>query len=776
VTTRPTKFKPLLVLGVAILVGLGGCATTRDSAPGAWAPTSYDAGPSSAEESSYTAQEPAEAGLADDSAPESEDPLRSVKPGTGNFINQDVTKRVPPGAGATGDLTFNFEGESLHAVIKALLGDFLQQNYVIAPGVQGTVTFSTAKPLRGDQALSILEMLLRWNNATMVWQDGRYTILPVAQALPGNLTPRTGPTQNIRGYEVRAIPLQYISALEMEKLLKPYAKPEAVINVDPARNMLVLAGSRAELENYLQTIATFDVDWLSGMSVGVFPMQQAEAAKTVTELEKIFGDGSNTPLAGMFRFMPLEGINAVMVITSQSKYLATVEEWLERLDIGGGEAGQRLYVYDVKNVKAIDLAATLGEIFGDGGGSSVARAAPPSGDRLMPGLDPVEIRTVGTGGNVSPSPGTEPKSADQGNSNNYSSNNSSSNRQGGNGSNGASGPTVDQSGGISLGASEEVRISASEENNALLVKATSGQWESIRRVIERLDTIPLQVHIEAKIVRVTLNDSLQYGVQWFFENGITDPLLRARARTRNIWGDIGGSFGTQNEDGGVQALGWTFLGPNAQAIITALDSVSEATVLSAPSLVVLNNKTANINVGTQIPVASSFYGGVGTNDPNNPNNPGGFNQQSYVQFRQTGITLDVTPRVNPGGLVFMEVDQQESAPTAGATIGGNPPVDNRSIKTEVAVQSGETLVLGGLIKTTETKGQGGFPGLSRIPFIGGLFGKREQEGSREELLVLITPHVIRNQQDARRLTEDYSSQFRGMEPLRVRVETIDSDQ
>src|SRR5690606_18877123 len=156
----------------------------------------------------------------------------------GSFINEGAAARVPPGAGEAGEVTFNFEGESLHAVVKAILGDFLQQNYVIAPGVQGTVTFSTARPLRGDQALSILEMLLRWNNATMVWQDGRYTILPVAQALPGNLTPRMGPLQNVRGYEVRAVPLQYISALEMEKLLKPYAKPEAVINVDPARNML----------------------------------------------------------------------------------------------------------------------------------------------------------------------------------------------------------------------------------------------------------------------------------------------------------------------------------------------------------------------------------------------------------------------------------------------------------------------------------------------------------------------------------------------------------
>jgi general secretion pathway protein D len=771
VTTPPTKFKPMLALGLAALVGLSGCATTRDATPGQWAPRA----PAYEPEVPFEASDEDMQGKPNGSASGEDDPLRSVKPGTGRFINEDVTRRVPAGAGASGDLTFNFEGESLHAVIKALLGDFLQQNYVVAPGVQGTVTFSTAKPLRGDQALSILEMLLRWNNATMVWQDGRYTILPVAQALPGNLTPRTGPLQNIRGYEVRAVPLQYISAIEMEKLLKPYAKPEALINVDPARNMLVLAGTRAELENYLQTIATFDVDWLSGMSVAVFPLQQAEAGKTVSELEKIFGEGSNTPLAGMFRFMPLEGINAVMVITSQSKYLAQVEEWLERLDLGGGQAGQRLYVYDVKNVKAIDLATTLGDIFGSSGGSAVTRSAPPSGDRLMPGLEPVEIRTVGTSGNVSPSPGTNDSKGGDQRGGNYN----SSNAGGGNnsGNRGPDGPTVDSSGGISLGASEEVRISASEENNALLIKATPGQWDSIRRVIERLDTIPLQVHIEAKIVRVTLNDSLQYGIQWFFENGIPDAARRATAATRNIWGDLGGSFGTQNSDGAVQALGWTFLGPNAQAIISALDTVSEATVLSAPSLVVLNNKTANINVGTQIPVASSFYGGIGTNDPNNPNNPNtGFNNQSYVQFRQTGITLNVTPRVNPGGLVFMEVDQQESAPTAGDTIGGNPPVDNRSIKTEVAVQSGETLVLGGLIKTTENQSQGGFPGLSRIPFIGGLFGKRSQDGSREELLVLITPHVLRNGEEARRLTEDYSSQFRGMEPLRVRVETEASSQ
>jgi general secretion pathway protein D len=764
VTPRPIP-NFALVIALASLVALSGCATTRaPQSPSEYpGPTpSYPEPPPPPPGTSVEAEEPAGA------MPEEPATDRSVNPGSGKFINEDIARRVPPGPGEAGDVTFNFEGESLHAVVKAILGEFLQQNYVIAPGVQGTVTFSTAKPLRGDQALSILEMLLRWNNATMVWQDGRYTILPVAQALPGNLTPRIGSPRNARGYEVRAVPLQFISAIEMEKLLKPYAKPEGVVQVDAARNMLVLAGTRAELENYQQTISTFDVDWLEGMSVGVFPLLQAEAAKTVTELEKIFGDGSNTPLAGMFRFMPLDGINAVMVITPQPKYLAKVEEWLQQLDLGGGQAGQRLYVYDVKNVKATDLAATLGDIFGGSVGSSVTRADSPSGDRLMPGLEPVEIRTVGGSGNVSPSPGTDSKEGNTG----AASNRSSNSYGGGDGAaaRGDTGPTVDASGGISLGASDEVRISASEESNALLIMATSSQWESIRRVIERLDTIPLQVHIEAKIIRVALNDQLNYGVQWFFENGITDAGLRGRAANRDIWGDIGGSFGTVSNDGALQALGWTFLGPNAQALVSILDAVSDTTILSAPSLVVLNNKTANIDVGQQIPVASSFYGGVGTNDPNNPNNPN-TNTNSYVQFRQTGITLSVTPRVNPGGLVFMEIEQQESAPADdGVTIGGNPSVDNRSINTEVAVQSGETLVLGGLIKTIDTESQGGFPGLSRIPLIGGLFGQRKKSNSREELLVLITPRVIRNPDEARRLTDDYTRQFKGIEPLRVRVD------
>lgn len=215
-----------VLLAMALLVLLAGCAA-REPRP-VYQPFDSYAESRSGQPVQQSPEEGADAASAAGAADEADARGASERenlsqPGTGRFINEDAARRAPPGPGPTGEVSFNFEGESLHAVVKAILGDFLQQNYVIAPGVQGNVTFSTAKPLRGDQALSILEMLLRWNNTTMVWQDGRYTILPVQQALPGNLTPRSGPLQNMRGYEVRAVPLQFISAIEMEKLLKPYA-------------------------------------------------------------------------------------------------------------------------------------------------------------------------------------------------------------------------------------------------------------------------------------------------------------------------------------------------------------------------------------------------------------------------------------------------------------------------------------------------------------------------------------------------------------------------
>lgn len=743
----------IALLACASIVFLGGCASTG----GAYAPLQSRPQPSQSVAQSLPLPEGLEEGSAQAAGPV--DPAKtseSVRLGSGSFINRDLASRGPAGAGASGEVTFNFEGESLHAVIKIILGDFLQENYVIAPGVQGTVTFSTAKPLRGDQALSILEMLLRWNNATAVWQDGRYTILPVSQALPGNLTPRTGPAGSARGYEVRAVPLQFISAVEMEKLLKPYAKPEGIINVDPARNMLVIAGTAAELANYLQTVEIFDVDWLAGMSVGTYRLEQAEASKVVGELEKVFGEGAGTPLSGMFRFIALEGVNSIIVITPQPRYLGQVQEWIERLDAGGSQSGSRLYVYDVKNVKATDLAGTLGEVFG---GQPRQTSRSQSGS-VAPGLEPVRASTLGRGEQPRFDNNPEPARVDA-TALAFGAASLPGGGDPGLPGGGASGPVVDAAGGIALGSEENVRVSAIEENNQLLVKATSQQWESIRRVIERLDQIPLQVHIEAKIVSVTLNDALEYGVSSFFEGLVPGDFADAAA-ARNSWSSVSGRI-----QGGSSL--WNFVGPNASAALNLLQTVTNAKVLSSPSLLVLNNKSATINVGLQIPVNSVSIGvpggGVG----------GNLGTSSYTQYLQTGITLNVTPRVNPGGLVFMEVQQEDSQPGA-ASEGGNREITTRNISSEIAVQSGETIILGGLIQQTDSWSSSGLPFLNRIPVLGGLFGNKKRGDLRTELLVVITPRVVTNTDDARKLTDDYIRQFRGLQPLRVINDTPTADQ
>ena len=239
------------------------------------------------------------------------------------------------------------------------------------------------------------------------------------------------------------------------------------------------------------------------MSVGVFPLQSAEAVTVVTELEKVFGPEGKTPLAGMFRFMPLEAQNAVMVITPQPKYLTDVEAWIGRMDAGG--EGTRLYVYEVKYVKAVDLSEQLGNVYGS---TSTTSTSEPS---LMPSMDPVEVRTT----DMPPADAALPT----------------------NGQYDGAG-TTDQT--LTVG-DGEVGISAVEESNSLLVRASPGQWESIRQAIERLDTMPLQVHIEAQVIEVKLTGDLSYGVSWYFGNSIT-PAVRAITDTLDDWTNSGTSM------------------------------------------------------------------------------------------------------------------------------------------------------------------------------------------------------------------------------------------
>ncbi|WP_313302137.1 type II secretion system secretin GspD [Stenotrophomonas sp.] len=671
-------------------------------------------------------------------------PQAVIRRGTGTMINREAARAPAPAlhGASTGEATFNFEGESVHAVVKAILGDMLGQNYVIAPGVQGTVTLATPKPVSPAQALNLLEMVLGWNNARMVYSGGRYNIVAADQALAGTVAPSTAPAASARGFEVRVIPLQFISATEMKKVLEPYARPNAIVNVDSGRNVITLGGTRAELENYMRTVEIFDVDWLSGMSVGVFPIQSGKAEQVAADLEKVFGEESKTPSAGMFRFLPLENANAVLVITPQVRYLDQIQQWLDRIDTAGGSA--RLFSYELRYIKARDLAERLSEAFassGNRGGSSPAS--------LAPGAMPSQLGSDGdrgTDSNNSSSFGSTPGSGSSG------------------AGNGSMNLPQRQSGNVSVSLEVEgdrVGVSAVEETNTLLVRSTPQAWRSIREVIEKLDVMPLQVHIEAQVAEVSLDGDLKYGVNWFFDNAVAGRALTGALGGVTLPAAAGGSWSSfAGAATGGEGLGWAFTGHNGAAVVSALDKVTDVRLLQTPSVFVRNNAEATLNVGDKVPINTTTVNtGLGTGT------------YSSVQYIDTGVILKVRPRVTRDGTVFLDIVQEVSSasnvpdncnPTERNC---NPRISTKKLSTEAAVQSGDTIMLAGLITDSGTDGSSGIPGLSRIPVVGALFGQKSRTSRRSEVIVLLTPSIVRNSQEARNLTDEYSQRFRAMEPL-----------
>lgn len=747
---------------VSLLIGLlAGCATTPP--PDVRRDARLDPQVGAAGATQTSAEQAADGNT-------SAKPVPVIRRGSGSMINQSAAAAPSPtlGMASSGSATFNFEGESVQAVVKAILGDMLGQNYVIAPGVQGTVTLATPNPVSPAQALNLLEMVLGWNNARMVFNGGRYNIVPADQALAGTVAPSTASPSSARGFEVRVVPLKFISASEMKKVLEPYARPNAIVGTDNSRNVITLGGTRAELENYLRTVQIFDVDWLSGMSVGVFPIQSGKAEKVSADLEKVFGEQSKTPSAGMFRFMPLENANAVLVITPQPRYLDQIQQWLDRIDSAGG--GVRLFSYELKYIKAKDLADRLSEVFGGGrgnGSDSNASLAPGSETSVLGGVAGNRDSSMGgssgtTGGSI----GESNDGSSSGSSFGGSSGSGSSSGGLGNGSLQLS-PRSNGNGAVTLEVSgDKVGVSAVAETNTLLVRSTPQAWTSIRDVIEKLDVMPMQVHIEAQVAEVNLTGDLSYGVNWYFENAVSAATATGGAGLppaagRNIWGDIAGTV-TNN------GLGWTFLGKNAAAVISALDRVTNVRLLQTPSVFVRNNAEATLNVGSRIPINStSINTGLGSDS-----------SFSSVQYIDTGVILKVRPRVTKDGMVFLDIVQEISTPgsrpaacTAATTTtvnsaACNVDINTRRVKTEAAVQSGDTMMLAGLIDDSTTDTSDGVPFLSRLPVVGGLFGTKGKNNTRREVIVLITPSIVRNPQEARNLTDEYGQKFKAMEPLK----------
>ncbi|VVQ01730.1 Type II secretion system protein D [Pseudomonas fluorescens] len=731
----PALRAPLLALSVA--VSLAACSTPQHE---------LTSDPALMQEAFKGAAEPApastpqpQAAMATGQAPApAAAPQRQIIKGNQRFIRPPAStaSRAARAASEEGDIVFNFTDQPIEAVINSVMGDLLHENYSISQGVKGTVSFSTSKPVNKQQALSILETLLSWTDNAMIRQGDRYVVLPADKAVAGKLVPEVAVAEPATGLAARLYPLRYIGATEMQKLLKPFVRENAFLLVDPARNVLSLAGTPEELANYQDTIDTFDVDWLKGMSIGVYGLQHASVAELMPQLQKLFGPDSGMPLSDMVKFMPNERTNSIVAISAQPEYLQEVGNWIRTIDEGGGNEPQ-LYVYDVRNLKAADLARYLRQIYGTG------QITEDTAAKVAPGLKTTSLKSLnGTGSQGFGGTGSSAQSTSTGEDSTEEDDGQSDQSI----DEGLSAQMGEQSEDTGKSLEQSVRITAQKSSNQLLVRTRPAQWKEIESAIKRLDSPPLQVQIETRILEVKLTGDLDLGVQWYLGR------LAGNSSSTTVANESGSqaALGAGGVALGSSSMFYSFVSSNLQVALRALETRGLTQVLSAPSLVVLNNQQAQIQVGDNIPISQTT---VNTSNSDTT--------LSSVEYVQTGVILDVLPRINPGGLVYMDIQQQvsDADDSAVTTTQPNPRISSRAVSTQVAVQSGQTVLLGGLIKQDNARSDTRVPGLSRIPGLGWLFGSTSRSRDRTELIVLITPKVVNNPEQARQVTDEYRQQM-----------------
>lgn len=711
-------------------------------------------------------------------APESDDGSSKtakveIFPNTESTINAGRTGSPGPKGSGKGEYSLNFDDADLGEVAKVILSDILGKNYTLSPQVTGKVTLQTTQPLTKDDLIPTLEMLLSVNNAALVVESGMYLIKPSNEAMYSSSFKTLGSSNLPSGYQTRVIPVHNVAATEIADILKPLLPEKSQLYADPNRNILLVSGSAGELSRILDVVRTFDTDVLRGRSFALFTPAHVDAGKIIEELQEIFSRKSGESKAednSFFRFIEIERMNAVLAITHNAKYLQDIESWVFRLDRTNPEASGGVNVYRAQHVSAVDLANTLSNIFGTGTGRGSRSASIASGRRSMSASNKSSGGTSNSSSSSTSSASSSGTSAAGGTGSSGADRTLSDRNQGGSSSSNSIAGNTFGSGGVNNNSEmAKVRIIPDEGNNALIIVANSEEYAKIQRILKELDVLPLQVLIDATIVEVTLNNDLKYGIQWYFShnNGGINQINGGSAQgidLISLTNEAAKTFST-----GGFSYAFSSGSRDIQAVLNASATKNNINVISSPSLMVLNNQEATIKVGDSVPIRSS----VTSNTSNTTTT--GIVQTSSIQMVDTGVNLSVRPRVNAGGLVIMDILQsvnQAITTTTSATI-DSPTIQKREIESSVAVQSGETIVLGGLIKENNDYKRDGVPLLHEIPIIGSLFGGTTRNKDKSELVVLITPRVVNSRQDASLITDEFRRKLSSIYeiPAPVEVET-----
>ena len=681
------------------------------------------------------------------------------------YGRQDQPRAEPPATEAgPGNISLDFADTDIREVAAQILGSILKVNYTIDPAIHGTATLHTIRPLNRSELVPTLESLLAQNGAALITNGGLYRVVPVAQAVATAAS--SGGTAG-----AVVVPLQYATAENLAKILQPYVGDGGKIAADPARNALLISGEPGAREGLIGLVRAFDVDVLAGQSYALLPVGSGDVKDFASALQDAFRGQNGGTLAGLIRVIPLSRINAVLVVSSQQRYIDEARRVYSLIDRARRQTLRSWHVYYLQNSHSEDVAYVLQQAFTP----SNVTAQPTSNTRSQTGQS-TGGGTIGTGGGGgglgSGSAGSLGRSSLSGGIGGGSSGLGGGSSGLGGGSLGLGGtqqisPQSGQQqpqqqpaqganpllGGLEPGGSEQgadaLRVIPDDQNNAVLVYGTERELATMEAMLRKIDILPLQVRIDAVIAEVTLNDNLQYGTQFFFKSGGINGILNTAPSQTTV------------ANAGAATLNMTFPGfflggsgnGGAPFAIQALQQVTTVHVLSSPELMVLDNQPARLQVGAVVPYLSQSS--QGTIVPNAP-------VVNQVNYQQTGVIMEVTPRVNSGGLVTLDVMQDVSSVETGVitTPGVNSPTFNeRNVTSRVVVQDGQTIGLAGLITDSASLGNQGIPWLKDVPLLGLLAGNQNNTRTRTELLILITPHVIHDQRDARALTEDLRDQL-----------------
>jgi general secretion pathway protein D len=698
----------------------------------------------------------------------------------------DIAEPRPQPAASGNGFDLNFESAPVATVAKVVLGDILQTGYTIDPRVQGTVSLVSVRPVPKSDIIFVLENSLRISGIALVRDTAGYRLTPVGDAVGGGHVDAT-PNNPEPGYGVSVVPLQYVSAQTLLKLMDSFATKPGVVRADSTRNLLLIQGTGPERRTAVETAMSFDVDWMRGQSIGIYPITNSGPEPVIAELEKIVDSGENGLNQNLVKLQAVARLNAIMVVTKKPALLRTVENWIKRLD-RSDSTRTSVHVYKVKYGDAKQIARVLTDMFG--GGSSNSSLLDSADNQIAPGS-----------GTSSSGSGSGSFTNNANSSGGASGSNSSSQQPGSgfgtrlgtafggpqNGANGGNLGQLDKGNGAGSGGPpllQNVRITPDLVNNSLLIYADQGNYKIIESALQQVDQQQLQVAIDATIAEVDLTDELQYGVQFF----LTSHALGLRPDQGSILNSTSTTATTTIPGAATAATtaaaattatttastvagtaanallsrtvpGFNFLvGQEAQpaAILTALHTVTGVKVLSNPSVVVVNNQAATLQVGNQVPIST------GSASVLNAATASSNTIVNTVDYRNTGIILHVSPRVSANGDVRLEIEQEISNVLPGSAANAlNPTIQERKVKSSISIANGQTVLLAGLIQDQKNENKSGIPLLDDLQGIGNAFSNQDNTKMRTELIIFIRPQIIRNSTDAHTIAEELRSKLRG---------------